>query len=424
MKIPLLTALRIVTTVESMPTRARVLETIANRRLPVRLTLRIYQLLAESHLSFLATLMLAGFGALAFGVRVRGNGDIIAVARYANEQRQIDFLKTALGAERFRDLRLGYGSLLLPARWIALAVLLPRYLRLVGRLRRRHAFLPACRGAQTLGYYLMFHRLLTSLPCRTAAVASNYSPDGAALALAAQSRGLHTLFCSHAFLSNSGWMPGISFDLAVLSGQAELDEYQGTLLTKSRRILFMGIDGEERPMRLDRLQQDSPVGIFLTGLLDVTGLETIVAALSSRKPSLILIRQHPVTLVHHDLRRLQRRYPNVIITRDTLLLSDIERCNWIISGGSNVHLQILKYGVPSVYVSSLEPLPYDYKHFVRSGIIPAVEDIGRLTPDDIRTFYADPAWQDRFRYFDGGYGMPKDATLRTVRQAAEEVLRG
>jgi hypothetical protein len=84
-----------------------------------------------------------------------------------------------------------------------------------------------------------------------------------------------------------------------------------------------------------------------------------------------------------------------------------ERCDWVIADeSSNVHLGVLKAGVPTVPVHGLSVLPAsrsDLYGFVESRVIPPpVARLSDVSVGELEAFYSH-GWEQRFRRYDAGY---------------------
>ena len=94
------------------------------------------------------------------------------------------------------------------------------------------------------------------------------------------------------------------------------------------------------------------------------------------------------------------------------------RCDWVIADeNSNVHLPVLKLGIPTIAVKRLGLYPEsrsDMYGFAAAGILfPPVDAVRDVGLDALRSFFAD-GWVDRFRTFDASY-------LRSPAEVGAEV---
>ena len=103
-------------------------------------------------------------------------------------------------------------------------------------------------------------------------------------------------------------------------------------------------------------------------------------------------------------------------------LPDVARqCDWVIADeNSNVHLPVLKLGIPTVAVKRLGLYPEsraDMYGFAAAGIVfPPVTSVRDVEPQEFKAFFAE-GWVDRFRQYDASYLRPEDEVSAEVRQA-------
>ena len=103
-------------------------------------------------------------------------------------------------------------------------------------------------------------------------------------------------------------------------------------------------------------------------------------------------------------------------------LADVaRRCDWVIADeNSNVHLPVLKLGIPTIAVRRLGLYPEsrsDMYGFAAAGIVfPPVSSIRDVQVEAVKAFFAE-GWADRFRHYDASY-LRQQAEIGTeVRQA-------
>jgi hypothetical protein len=106
---------------------------------------------------------------------------------------------------------------------------------------------------------------------------------------------------------------------------------------------------------------------------------------------------------------------------------DVARqCDWVIAAeNSNVHLPLLKLGIPTVAVKGLGLYPRsrsDLYGFIEHGVVfPPVESIRDVRADDFTAFFSD-CWVTRFKEYDASYLLPPGAIEHEVRRAIQQLL--
>ena len=108
-------------------------------------------------------------------------------------------------------------------------------------------------------------------------------------------------------------------------------------------------------------------------------------------------------------------------------LADVaRRCDWVIADeNSNVHLPVLKLGIPTVVVKGLGLYPEsraDMYGFAAAGVVfPPVRSIGELRAGEFKAFF-DDGWAVRFRQYDASYLRPHAEVQAEVRHAIWRLL--
>jgi hypothetical protein len=104
------------------------------------------------------------------------------------------------------------------------------------------------------------------------------------------------------------------------------------------------------------------------------------------------------------------------------------RCDWVVAdSNSNVHLQVLRAGIPTVAVDELSVRQggrRDAYGFISSGIVYSADTIDAFRSMllvDASSFYSGD-WSQRFRHFDASYLGDERALASTARARIAEVI--
>jgi RimJ/RimL family protein N-acetyltransferase len=124
-----------------------------------------------------------------------------------------------------------------------------------------------------------------------------------------------------------------------------------------------------------------------------------------------------------NLAELQKLYPNLVIIHGTSLERSIEQCDIVLSGNSNVHREVLRAGVPSLYVSYLDTVEYDYWGLVRNRITLEAADLKDFSLDHLQRFH-DTSWADRFSAYDASYLEDLPTTQARVKREIDHFISG
>lgn len=414
----LLQAMLIVRGIETSDVRAAVFEEIKAKNAIVRLADRAYARAGNSPLRSLVLVLYMLRCAIACSRAPSGEARAIAVAGFANEKHTVERMAELLpelglaapGQERRQTI-----SRIQARALFRLVSALPRSWRLLGKIARRHSFMPACRIASVLAYYVQMGDTLDQRPeIDVALIASNYSPDAVGLAAAAHRRGRKVVYANHAAVPRNGpCVPPVLADVAVFYGDFMRETYARRSRCASESVLI-GQTGESAP--LNWRDEPSTVGIFLTALTRRDTVERLVGDILARRPGMrILIRHHPVAMLETDFSDLCARLPNVRITLGSPLSDDIEASDMVVCGNSGVTLNVLRGGRPVAYLPALDELPLDYNGFLGAGLVPRMETWTEETYDELKAFYGNPGWADAMRRQDASYLRPRDEVERQAR---------
>ena len=424
MKTSLLKAIRIVSRMDSSPIRGAVFSDICKRSWTINFVARIYQVLSGTPIG---NLLIGLYGAKAFlslSTTEKRNATILATWTYPNEKKQIEYLHECLGthvelqqseARWSSELFTGVNSIISSPK----AVL--KYLRIIKLHCSIYSFMPACRIASTIGYYFYFSQLLSKRTPNLVIVASNYSPQSVALRWSAKAIGIPAVFISHAAIARIESLPPLDAELSILDGPAAREAYNklGTVIGD---VVYSGIPGPSNPLKIAaELDNSSKAGIFLTALTDeVTLAKTVEVLLKQWRFESVLIRPHPVSLVGPSEDWLASLSNRVKISKGSSLAKDCQSCNLVVCGDTSSHLEILKLGVPTIYLSKLDSLPEDYYNFVRHKIVPKTSSLEDLSWEELKEHYSND-WADNFRFFDSSYLLDQQQFKINVKNAISKL---
>ena len=419
----MLRALRIVIAADSDPVRQVLFSNLMQARWSVRAAYRLHTRLAGTWAS---AVLVAGY-AVAYFVRIapppRGDLKILSVAKHANARRQVERVSAWVGREhcarignrlRARGALAGVGRLLSPRT----SPDLRQAFRIVRLLDRRYGFLVACRAAAALAWYTRSKALLDAHRPGAILVSSDSNPEEVGFTAAATALGLPRIFVSHAY--PTPFAPPLNFSLSILEGQAAVRARtcKGPIFGE---VVLAGVEGDSAPLDATRIERSAPViGIFTPKAITWQTLAAIIddcrTVFRARQ---IVIRWHPSRL--DQARYLPARHGSDIEeSRMSATLAEIaRRCDWVIADeNSNVHLPVLKLGIPTVVINGLGLYPEsrsDMYGFAAAGIVfPPVRSLREIQVPAFKAFF-DAAWVHRFREFDASY-------LRSEAQIASEVV--
>jgi hypothetical protein len=358
---------------------------------------------------------------------------VLVVAGHENAQRQVSRLMSWIGPADCDWVRARPRALFGPLGLVRLARLLScdrviSALRVVRAIDHRHGFLVSCRAAAAIGWYARSRMILADHRPGAVLVSSDSNPEEAGFVGAARALGIPQVFVAHAH--PTPFSPPLDFSLSILEGEAAVHAHRlkGPL---AGEVLLAGIEGDSAPLDPCRFEQANPViGIFPPKALSWPTLAAIIddcrRVFRARQ---IVIRWHPSMLEPPRLRHIVDDLSAIVETPATASLEEVARqCDWVVAAdNSNVHLPVLKLGIPTVVVRGLGLYPEsrsDLYGFVANGIVfPPVASLRDIRAEALRAFFSE-RWQDRFERYDASYLRPRAEIGIEVRRAVRALFDG
>jgi hypothetical protein len=257
-------------------------------------------------------------------------------------------------------------------------------------------------------------------------VSGDSNPEEVGFIAAARARGIPRVFVAHAY--PTPFSPPLDFTLSILEGQqaANARRLKGPI---TGAVLLAGMEGESAQLDPRRIERPNPViGIFPPKALSWTTLAAIVddcrAHFQARQ---IVIRWHPSMLESPHLGHRIADKSGIVEYPGAAPFHEVAgQCDWVIAAeNSNVHLPLLKLGIPTVAVKGLGLYPRsrsDLYGFIEHGVVfPPVDSIRDVRAEEVAAFFSD-CWITRFKEYDASYLLPPGAIEDDVRRAIQELL--
>ena len=411
---------------DSDPARQALFANLMQSRAAVRLAFGAHERLQGR---WAGALLVSGFGIAAFLTiarpRTRG-ARLLGVARHENALRQVRRIFSWVGDAECALVPTGARAVASASTVLAFLALLgpvraARVLRIIRRVDLRFGFLVACRVAAALAWYARSLAILRSDPPGAVLVSSDSNPEELGFVAAARRLGVPQVFVSHAYPTPLS--PPLDFTLSILEGEAAVNARARKGPIKGA-VLLAGVEGEPAPLDPRRLETRHPVvGVFTSKALSWPTLATIIddcrRHLLARE---VIIRWHPSMLETPHLTRVLPDVSGVVESARSASLADVaRRCDWVIADeNSNVHLPVLKLGVPTVPVKHLGVYPEsraDQYGFVARGVVPhPVASVRQIDIPTLVSFFSG-SWAERFEQYDAAYLRPTEAVAADVRHA-------
>ena len=427
----LLRVLRSVIRVDSDPARQALFANLVRSHRLVRAVLAVHGRIRGTRGG---ALLISSYGLAAFcslAPARNGRARVLAFARHANATRQVSRVREWIGADDCDGIASGTTALLRSLATAPLGLLrnpgrVRRGLRLVRRLDARYGFLVSCRSAGAVGWYARSRELVAAHRPGAVLVSSDSQPEEIAFVAAARAAGIPQVFVSHAYPTPLS--PPLDFTLSILEGEAAVRARQRKGPIKGR-VLLAGVEGESAPLDATRFARPAPViGIFTPKAISWPALAAIVddcrRHFAARR---IVIRWHPSMLQRTRLEQVLDDLSAVEESPRTAALADVAReCDWVVADqNSNVHLPVLKLGIPTIAVTGLGVYPpshADQYGFVAGSIVfPPVASIRDVQASAVAEFFG-RCWASRFAGYDAAYLRDGESIGRDVGQAVRALF--
>jgi hypothetical protein len=429
--ISLLRAVRIVIRADSDPARQVLFASLKRARWPVRVAHNLHGYVAGTWTSALLVGCYGLAAVLSIAPARNHRTRVLAVARHANARRQVARVTAWIGADDCGSVRTGLKTLVRLAGLGGMGLLFAprafsRALRLVRACDRRYGFLESCRAVEAVAWYARSQTLLTAQRPGAVLVSGDSNPEEVGFIAAARVLGIPQVFVAHAY--PTPFSPPLDFTLSILEGEqaVEARRLKGPI---TGAVLLAGVEGES--MRLDprRLERRTPIiGIFPPKAFSwKTFAEIVDDCRAHYRASRIVIRWHPSMLESPRLAHHLSDRTDIVEYPGSAPFDEVARqCDWVIAAeNSNVHLPLLKLGIPTVAVNGLGVYPKsrsDLYGFIEHGIVfPPVRSIRDLRADEFAAFFSD-CWVTRFKQYDASYLLPHGAIEDEVRRAIRQLL--
>ena len=421
----LLRAVRLVIRADSDPARQALFSRLLQSKAPVRLAYQVHERLG----SRAAALLVAGVGLAAF-LRIGSTGHprarVLSVATHENARRQVARVCSWIRPVDCGTVGVSARHLMTMSALRSLTALVRgrrgmRVLRAIRAIDRRHGFLVACRAAQALAWYARTWSIMSARKPAAILVSSDSNPEEIGFIGAARALAIPQVFVSHAYPTPLS--PPLDFTLSILEGDAAVAA-RGRKGPIRGTVLLAGVEGPRAPLDLARIGKRRPViGVFTSKAFSWAKLAEIIDDCRNHcDAAQIVIRWHPSMLERPRLRHFLKDRSRVMVSPRRAALADVARqCDWVIADeNSNVHLPLLKLGIPTVSIARLGIYPEsrsDQYGFVANRVIfPPVASLRDLDPDALVEFLSD-GWVRRFARYDASYLRQPDAIAREVAQA-------
>ena len=429
----LLRVVRTVIRADSDPTRQILFANLMEAQLVVRLVYGVHTRVRGTWAGA-ALVSCYGLAALLTSAPARNErARVVVLAKHQNARRQVARIVSWIGAAECGWVRTGPRALLSGSSLGGVALglsqrRLRRTVRVMSGIDRRHGFLVSCRAAGAIAWYGRAKAMLSAHRPGAILVSSDSNPEEVGFDGAARALAIPRVFVSHAYPTPLS--PPLDFSLSILEGEAAVNARRQKGPIRGD-VLLGGIEGESAALDSSRFSRPHPtVGIFTPKAIAWPALIAVIDDCRHYfAASRIIMRWHPSMLQPPRLASQLDDDTGIVESPRTATLEEVTRqCDWVVADeNSNVHLQVLKLGTPTVAVSGLGLYPKshaDQYGFAANGIVyPPVSSIRDVDPAGLAAFFAG-AWATRFRQYDASYLRPPEEVAAEVRHAILGLVDG
>ena len=427
----LLSGVRILIRADSNPIRQALFARLLDTNLVLSLVYRLHRHLGSSRASSLLVSCYGLLSYLSIAAPTQISGRLLTIAVHENARSQVERVASWFGSDEVRHARMENKALF---RISGLGVILSllrkrcgqRAFRIIHRFNRRYDFLVSCRVARVLACYARAVEMITRDRPGAILVSSDSNPEEIGFSAAAHQRGVPTFFIPHAYTTPIS--PPLNFSLSLLEGEASVEAYRKKGEVRGK-IFLLGLEGNSASLDSSRLARPNPiVGIFTPKVVAWSGLAKTIQGCKRRFGAReVIIRWHPSMLERSKLSTVLSDFTGVTESPATDSLPDVaKRCDWVIADpDSNVHLPVLKLGIPTVSLQNLgvtSKIYSDLYGYVKERIIPPpVSAIEELSVEVAMAFFSE-GWTARFRRYDAAYLCPQHIIQKRARKAVRQLL--
>ena len=402
---------------------------LATRSRPIQLAMRFFEAVRGTIIGDLMFMAFAALSALRCHIPRSAEGAVVVLALYPNERRAAGRFTGMIPNFRVevvdvKAMNVLSNLLQTPRSIVVLIGSVFRMRSYLRRVQRDGHFLPLCQASKYIASYAVYEHVLRSIRPKAVVISTLTHPECWALVTAAHAHGIRSVFAAHASLppDGNGVAPHTEF-LLLYSEQCRESCIQAG--NPSERYAFWGLDGPTQPLRFPAVADgELKIGLFLTAPVNEDALLQVIRTLMERnRPKSLLLRPHPIGFLSPDLSHLERDVPGLQLAGQRSLAECIAECHVVLAGNSNVHRDVLRAGVPTLYVDGIDLSGYDYWRFVRGGFVPEADPTIPLDMEALRMFYSD-SWRAHFRKYDASFDEPPTLTQERVNRALTAFLNG
>jgi hypothetical protein len=276
--------------------------------------------------------------------------------------------------------------------------------------------------APTAFYYSFYYRLFNMVDLDSVELVcfpNDHSDTPVAFRDVCNAKRIKTFYIQHSFI-NENW-PRLKYTFALLESRFAKNTHENKIGSTCDIYAVGNFYTMGKSRSIKRLKKVKSIGIAVAQSTLIFKLKNILKQLHDIDSEYIFIlRQHPSMEVSIFKKLLVGEpYWNRLIFNDASCSSMetfVEQINVLIAGNSNILIEDILLGIPSLYCRDLDEATYDYHGFVKEHIVNEL-DFTKSIEAQIEPYYADD-YKKLLGYFDASYLKP----LTTIKNNVNEII--
>lgn len=271
-------------------------------------------------------------------------------------------------------------------------------------------------------YYVFYYRMFSFADLngiKLVGFANDHSPSPVAFRDICNATNIKTFYIQHSFI-NDLW-PKLQYTFAILESEYSQMMHIDRIGSTCKTFVLGNFYTVGKSRAIKHIEKIKNIGIAVDRFTLEIKLKMLLKQLFISYPHCtIVLRQHPAIAISNFRKSIRAEsYRNRIIFNDGSSFNMdtfTEQIDVLIAGNSNILLEVLLMGVPSLYCSKLDELFYDHYGFVRNDIISEL-DISAPIESQIE-HYCEDDFRKKLYYFDASYLKP----LTTIKNNVNEII--
>ena len=271
-------------------------------------------------------------------------------------------------------------------------------------------------------YYCFYYRLFNAVDLdgvELIGFPNDHSESPVAFRDVCNAKGIKTFYIQHSFI-NENW-PKLRYTFALLESEFAKNIHENGIGSTCDIYAVGNFYTMGKSRSIKKLNKVKRIGIAVAQSTLIFKLKNILRQLQGIDSEYIFIlRQHPSMDVSIFKKMLAgESYLNHLVFNDSSCSSMetfTEQIDVLIAGNSNILIENILLGIPSLYCPDLDEATYDYYGFVKNHIVNEL-DFTKSIEAQIEPYYEDD-YKKLLGYFDASYLKP----LTTIKSKVNKII--